>query len=227
MATPASLLAPKEGVWRIGRGAEPLTVRWGESETLEGTRSGNRFDTGKFGVLYFASTLEACFGETLARFRPSPKLIALIADEWHELGFMKVGAVPADWRFRRTAVKVLLPENLPYLDVESPETHQYLRSTLALGLSSLGYDDLDVATVRGKDRRVTRLISEWAYRATVGEDDSTPMYAGLRYLSRLHNAWECWAVFHDIDLKVVDTRPINLEMPELKAVAKLFELQVF
>ncbi len=226
MATPRTVLPPKEGVWRIGRGAEPLTVRWGEPETLEGTRTGNRFDTGKFGVLYFASSLEACFGETLARFRPSSKLIALIAAEWHEMGFMKVGAVPADWRFRRTAVKVVLPQDR-YLDVDSPRTHQYLRSALALGLSSLGYEDLDIATARGKDRRVTRLISEWAYRAAVSEDDPTPLYAGLRYVSRLNNAWECWAVFHDIELEVVDTRPITLDMPELVAVAKLFELQVF
>lgn len=226
---PATLHPPKGGLWRIGRGADPLVGRAPEPATMETSRSGNRFDlvSGAAAVLYFGTSLEVCFGETLARFRPSAHLIAVIGHEWQKLGFMEVGAVPADWRFRRTAVRVIVPARANFVDVESPRTHQYLRSTLALGLSSLGHDDLDVAVIRGPDRRVTRLVSGWAYQATLSDGDPTRRYAGVRYLSRLSNDWECWAVFDDTDLEVVENRPITLDMPELQAVAELFGLQVF
>jgi hypothetical protein len=38
--------------------------------------TGNRFDspTGAYGVRYFASDLDGCYGETLARFRADKKL---------------------------------------------------------------------------------------------------------------------------------------------------------
>jgi hypothetical protein len=39
--------------------------------------------------------------------------------------------------------------------------------------------------------------------------------------------WECWAVFDDVELEVVETTPLNREMPELLAVGELFELTVF
>jgi hypothetical protein len=108
---PAVVRAPLEGVWRVGRGENPLAI-----QPVEGTRSrrssgANRSDPGSydFGVLYFGSTLQACFAETLARLRPSVKLLALVEDEWRSAGFMDAGSVPADWRQRRTAVHVGFP----------------------------------------------------------------------------------------------------------------------
>jgi len=64
------------------------------ADLLDYPHSGNRFDspTENFRVCYFASNLEACFGETLARFRPDPSLIAATNEE----GFMAAGEVPAD-----------------------------------------------------------------------------------------------------------------------------------
>jgi hypothetical protein len=92
-------------------------------------------------------------------------MLALVKDEWEERGFMAVGSVAADWRQRRTAIHIRLPEDLVFLDVESPITHNFLRTELALGLSAMGLSDLDVSTVRGPDRRATQMISEWAYLA--------------------------------------------------------------
>lgn len=223
------MTAPAGGIWRIGRGADPLEVRHPDPRTLGSSRTGNRFDssTNDYGVLYFASNLNGCFGETLARLRPGTHLIATIADEWRDMHFMDVGAVPADWRNRRTAISVrVMDPDAVFLDVEALRTHQHLRKELALGLAALGYDDLDVAILRGADRRVTRLVSEWAWRATKSEDDPTPVYAGIRYLSRLSNKWECWAVFDDVALDVTEKRPITLDMPELTAVAKEYGLTV-
>ncbi|HTW97601.1 MAG TPA: RES family NAD+ phosphorylase [Acidimicrobiales bacterium] len=209
----------------MARGDNPLAVPVGEGGAPS---RANRFDplTMSYGVLYFGTDLETCFGETLARFRPSLEMLALVEDEWQELGFMAVGSVAADWRQRRTAVRVRLPRDLVFVDVESPLTHQFLRTELALGLSAMGLSDLDVSTVRGPERRVTQMISEWAYMASIGED---PTYGGIRYESRIRSGWECWALFDDdeLEIDVLETRPITLDMPELQSVAKLFELQVF
>jgi hypothetical protein len=179
-----------------------------------------------YGVLYFGSDLETCFAETLARFRPSMAMLALVKDEWEDLGFMAVGSVAADWRQRRTAIHIHLPADLVFLDVESPVTHQFLRAELALGLSAIGLGDLDVSTVRGPDRRVTQMISEWAYMETDGD---RLRFAGIRYESRIQSGRECWALFDDDDLTidVIETLPITPDMPALASVATLFGLQVF
>jgi hypothetical protein len=86
--------------------------------------------------------------------------------------------------------------------------------------------DLDVAAVRGPDRRVTRLISDWTYLA---RDGGKPRYAGIRYESRLRSGWECWAVFDDEDLQleVLEVLPIPNDLPAFLRVARLFELRVF
>ena len=43
---------------------------------------------------------------------------------------MDAGTVAADWRQRRTAVHIRLPEDALFLDAESPKTHQFLRQEL-------------------------------------------------------------------------------------------------
>jgi len=149
---------------------------------------------------------------------------ALVAAEWRKLGFMEVGAVPREWRQRRTAVQVVLEDEWNFLDVEARTTHQFLRGELALGLSALGYQDLDVSTVRGPDRRVTRLISDWAYNAH--DDVGNALFGGIRYRSRLDTEWELWAAFGDVQLQPVDSKPILLESPELQDVAAEFGLTI-
>jgi hypothetical protein len=225
----ATAYPPPAGLWRVARGDEPL--RPSRPAAGEHTaNSGNRFDstTGDFGVLYFASTLDGCFGETLARFRPAPDLRALLEEEWQEnTGFMDVGAVPADWRHRRTAVRVAVADLVPakFLDLDSIETRQALREQLAGGLAILGVSDLDEAAVRGGDRRVTRLIAAWAHEATDAAT-GTPCYSGIRYASRLTSDWTCWAVFDRVQLEPLEYLPITAEMDSLQRVAKLFDLRV-
>lgn len=92
---------PETGLWRVGRAPDPLAVRTLRREDLDNPSLANRFDSplGEFGVRYFASNLDGCFGETLARFRPDLSLQAIAAEE----GFMPLGELPADWRQRRLA----------------------------------------------------------------------------------------------------------------------------
>jgi RES domain len=188
---------PPDGIWRVGRGPDPLAVRppLGPDE-LDQPKTGNRFDSpmGTYTVRYFSTTLAGCFGETLARFRPELDRLAEVAEEWRELGFMPLGELPADWRNRRLAVRVQVehrrsPNPTRFLDVEHIDTRERLRVELAQTLSLLGVGDLDVATVRGGDRRITRAISWWAHQHRDKEGHS--VFAGVRYLSRLNNEWEC------------------------------------
>lgn len=215
---------PLRGVWRVGRSPNPLAASRLEAELLADSTAGNRFDSpqGAYGVVYFGTHLACCFGETLSRHRPDPRLRALVEKEWRELGFMEVGAVAAEWRQGRVAVRASVEGR--FLDVESATSRARLRIELGAELADLGYEDFDVPTVRGHDRRVTRLISQWAHDQTDRAGDAR--FAGIRYLSRLDTRWECWAVFDEVDIGIVESHVIRLDMPDLQGVAALYGLQL-
>ncbi len=217
---------PADGVWRVGRGDDPLRPPPRGGADLGDTRAGNRFDslTGSYGVLYFGSTLQACLGETLGRYRSDPKL-TFIEDEWARRNFMARGSVPQDWRIRRTAVRVTVQTARAFLDVEGLRTRRALQAVLGPVLKMFDVDDLDVGAIRGRDRRVTRLVSEWAWRES--DADGRPLFAGIRYLSRIETAWECWAVFDDEEIVELERHPILRTTPELVEVAECYGLTVF
>jgi hypothetical protein len=229
--------APQEGVWRVGREPDLLSASCSTTTSELGKpNTGNRFDspTGVYGVRYFATNLDGCYGETLARFRADKKLAALIGDEWSELGFMNVGDIPADWRQRRGAVRVRFPQGsanatlstgVRFLDIESLQTREALRPDFEPLLRFYDFEDLDVAVVRGQDRRVTRYISQWAYEQH--DEADRQMYAGIRYLSRLNSDWECWAVFDYVEIEELTRRPILRQDEALNRIAKLYRLTVY
>jgi len=210
----------------VGRGDDLLSAATPVGADLGDTRAGNRFDslTGAFRVLYFGTNLEACFGETLSRFRADPKL-AFIDEEWEANRFMARGTVPKDWRMRRTAVRVLIKTDRRFLDVEALGTRKRLQRLLGPVLALFEVEDLDVAAIRGPDRRVTRLIAEWAWRQV--DERGERVFAGLRYLSRIETGWECWAVFDDVDIEELERHPILEITPELLTVAESYGLRVF
>jgi hypothetical protein len=214
-------------VWRVGRGPDPLKLPDPLTpDELWSAHTGNRFDSalGAYSVLYFGTHLEACYGETTARVRPHPAMVDVVGDEWDKLGFMEVGALPADWRHRRLAVRVEFPQHLPFIDVVAVETREELRLRMAEGLAFLGYEDITLGTVMGDDRRVTRWISQWAHDQL--NDDDEPIYAGVRYLSKMSEQWECWAVFDDVKIVELERITIEKDDPELQAVARQYGLTV-
>jgi hypothetical protein len=225
--------APADGLWRVGRGPDPLATRQPLTpDELDQPKTGNRFDSplGDYKVCYFATKLDGCFGETLARFRPDVARLAEVTAEWADLGFMPLGELPRDWRQRRLAVRVKVanpkyPGPALFLDVEHLDTRERLRVELASALSLYGLDDLDVATVRGGDRRITRAISWWAHQHR--DDEGRYMFAGVRYLSRLESEWECWAVFDDAHLTELNRQPILREDHALLRVANRYGIRVY
>jgi len=122
-------------------------------------------------------------------------------------------------------VRATFPERRPFLDVESSGTRAVLRQRLAPLLASLDLDDIDVAAVRSKDRRLTRFLSQWAW-----EEHAAPgsrPFAGIRFCSRLGSEWECWAVFEDVLPEERERKSILREDEALRRVAQLYSLKVF
>ena len=146
---------------------------------------------------------------------------------------MVCGGVPADWRARRVKVCLELVDPLPFLDVESASTQEFLTTELADELAELEVGVLDVAAVRGPNRLITRTIATWAFQAGMQQDDSGNLtvpdgflYSGIRYLSRMGNH-ECWAIFQGAQVIEVSRHTISLSDPDLKAASDSFELRIF
>lgn len=216
---------PVQGVWRVGRGDDPLGAPPIEPMHLGDSQAGNRFDSwlGDYRVLYFGTTLDACYGETLSRFRCDPRL-TFIEDEWEQLGFMGLGAVPADWRSRRTAVRAKVGTTGRFLDVEDHGTREGLARDLLPVLSLWGHVDLDVSVIRGRDRRVTRLVSQHIHAQR--DQNGDPVFDGIRYLSRTNTDWECWAVFDRAAVEELERLPILARDEALLRIARLYGLTV-
>jgi hypothetical protein len=223
-------IPPPDGLWRVAYGPDPYAVGAAPNINLLDSNTasvGHRFDApvGEFTAYYFSTTLEGCFGEVLARLRPSPAIAKLARREWADAGFMPPGEIAAEWRNQRLAVRVLPAEGSVFVDIEHPETHRVLEDKLAEWLVGLQIREVDVATIRGGDRRLTRLASGWAYQQL--DESGGPLYAGIRYLSRLNSDWECWAMFDRTSFEELERRPILREMEPLQTVAQHFGLRVF
>ncbi|NUK00750.1 RES domain-containing protein [Streptomyces lunaelactis] len=113
----------------------------------------------------------------------------------------------------------------PFIDVEDPASHAVLTEALAVVLATLGADRLDVPTVRGCDRRVTRAVSQWIHDQA--DDHGRRTYAGVRYLSKIDSTWECWAVFDDTVIACQEIRTITRSMPEIRSIQDLFGILIY
>ena len=149
---------------------------------------------------------------------------AMVEEEWREKGFMLVGSVPADWRSKRLLVKAQLTGK--FFDVEADGSRVILeqQTGLARDLASYGVTTLDVAAIRGADRRVTRRISQWVHDQT--DADGVPVYAGIRYLSRMDTNWECWAVFERSPITELERHIITPGNVDLLVVTKRWNIVV-
>lgn len=209
-------------LYRVGRSNDPLhysTIRPEDARS----GAGNRFDVPGGGVLYAATQREACFGETLARFRPSPAVRAVIEDDPGP--YMNIGSVPQDWRLRRSISTIELDPPTRFLDVDAPETQAFLTNELKAYLAALGVGGpLDVSDIRSRDRLLTRVIAAYAF--TASDDDGQFFYDGIAYKSRISDRWQNWAIFEGTDLQVVDELPIDKNDKDLKKVARMWDLTV-
>lgn len=215
--------APTAGIWRVGRQSDPLHCAPPKPIT-DNHKAGNRFDSLNlsFTTVYGGTSLQGCYAEVLARFRPAPGLAELVRDEWDQNRWTRVGNVPADWRHQRIAVRLSSHPDGPFLNVEHPDTLASLHILLGTQLNYYGVEELDVSVLRGPDRRVTRHIAQWAHDES--DENGVPFYAGIRYLSRVDSGQELWAVFDRTELQIEEQKVIRLQDQELRTVAERYRL---
>lgn len=210
-------------VYRVARNSgllDPSQITPGDAAL---STAGNRYDVPGGGVTYAATQVETCYAEVLSRYRVSPRIKKLLANEKN---FMAVGCVPIDWRLRRSVAELSAVDPLPFFDVDHPDTMAYLGDVLSDALLSLGYDEaLDLADLCNQDRLLSRAVARHAY--TQVDDDGNFLYGGIRYMSRLDSAGECWAIFDGTELELTGTRAIELHDPDLKRVEKRWDIHCF
>jgi hypothetical protein len=193
-------------VYRVARGFDAFAPPdWGWAKD-DGT-FGNRFDDPgayrgipeeqRFRVIYCATQSVGAFGETIARYRKSPKLLAelqQIEDDEPPDPELEGGIVPEDFRLRRSLGTTRLSDALVFADFTNGETLTILREELASWLVRFGLEELDLSTITSQQRRLTQEAARYVYAlANLGQT----VYAGVRYVSRLHADWELWAIFYD------------------------------
>lgn len=214
-------------VWRVGRRPDPLGVRAPRPLPPDETKVGNRFDSlaGRFSCLYLASDSNGCFMEVLGRLTPEQRLADLVSEEWESRGWMHVGNVPADWRHRRCRVQVAVDLDAPpFLDVDDAGTLAHLDDELRPQLEAWEADQLDTSVIRSRDRRITRLIADWAWsHRSAGFPNG---FAGIRYISRLDSSQECWGVFDDIEVREIGRTPIDPRDPDVRYAAEKLGLTI-
>lgn len=216
------LVVPTGPLWRVARRGDPLAFSRIAPEDAW-TEAGNRFDVPGAGVLYAGNDLRACYIETLARFRPSPRMRAEVG---HDGDYMNAGAIPAAWREDRVLAQFAVdPDGPAFVDLDNSRTLTHLANQLDLraGLDAFGVTDLDRGAVYTSSRRVTRWLALWIYAQT--DETGAGRYAGIRYQSRLGKQYTCWAIFEErTTLTLLRTHAITRSDPDLKHVADQWSL---
>lgn len=199
----------------------------------------NRFDDpghvrgesepGLFRVIYCSSSRVGAFGETIARFRKSLRLLSElreIEDGEPLEPELKGGLLPEEWRLNRRIGSSRLDSTLRFADLEEPRSAALLRREMAPLLEEFGLGDFDFGDLVGRERRITQHVARCIYEAS-GEAGA-PVFDGIRYVSRLNPGWELWAVFADRMVHEPEElyQTISRHDPDLHAAAEILDIEV-
>lgn len=191
-------------------------------------RKGNP-EPGLFRVVYCASSRAGAFGETIARFRKSIRLLSHlreIEDDEPLDSELAGGLLPEEWRLNRRIGASRLDESLHFADLEDPRAATLLRREMSPLLTELGLDDFDFSDLMGRDRRVTQNAARCVYEAT--DEANAPVFDGIRYVSRLNPGWELWAVFADRMVHEPEDlyQRISKDDSDLRNAAEVLDIEV-
>ena len=208
----ADAVPPSQPLCRIGYLPDPLA--W---PPLQYVGSG-RFDDPmrRFRTLYAAEQRLGCFVESLARYRPSPRVLAELRNVTGAPDHTLLPVVPSDWWVRRCVGRFHLDPGQKWLDLRVLGSREALRVELADTLLRLDLPDLDVSSVRSLNRDLTRAIARWAYEHS---------YNGVAYTSRFDDGLDCWALFEGASLRPAGPPEVILpDDPDLRETLRLFNL---
>lgn len=228
MTPPLASSIPSGTLYRIGRAPDawawPDWAFAGEDGTF-----GNRYDDpeGDYRVLYASSQRVGAFVEVLARYRTDPALVAeyaeIAVDDGDEYPTIPPGLVPADWPAQRCIGTATHPG--PFADVGHSDSLAHLRVTLAPRLLHYGLDDLEAGDLRRRaPRAFTQEISRYVFER--GVDAGGERFAGIRYLSRLGDEFENWAIFEGSEPADTTGEPIATDDEDLAAALEKLDLQL-
>jgi hypothetical protein len=174
--------APPDILYRIGKDnplAFPPWDRVGDGRFDDPARARYR--------LLYAGERRACFFESLARFRPPPRLLLNRESLPPEI-VESIGRIPPRWLRERQIASFLLVDMDPpstWLDLRRPESHQLLRYELAALLVGLDVQDFDISIATSSERRLTQPIGNWAFEQG---------YQGIIYCTRFDPRLACYAI---------------------------------
>jgi hypothetical protein len=226
---------PGMGVWRVCKsvyGAVNPPRRDGND-----VEKWCRFDLPARKTMYAATSRVAAYGECVAPLRPALGEIPFheyfpdvaegrnpVAEEFGESGHQAPGKIARQWRVDRCIAQVSVDDGW-CVDINHLHSLAVLRRELGLILAEQHCSDLDGAVVRSANRRITIPLAQWVASQTL-EDGSEPL--GIRYHSRHADAWECWAIWSDLDGRVpaseVHRAAIELHDDDLCALRQLWDL---
>ncbi len=191
----------------------------------------------RFRTTYCATQRVGAFGEIVADFRrplvpndpPDGLLIGVreIDDEEPFDPREYHGVVPPTFCNGRYIGTTHLDSSLNCVDLAAGETVEHLRYALAQEAADLGLNDVDFSVVLGPHRQFTRTIARYIHSQL--DHTGKPRYAGIRYLSHLNLAWECWAIFADRLYKYHSpkvTERVRRDDPGLIEAANFFHLEI-
>jgi len=182
----------------------------------------------RYRVVYASTDRAGAFGETIARYRPDLALLQElkdIDDDEPLEPWLEGGVVPADYRLQRRLGETILDPSLRFVDVFDARAVQALRPALSPIARRLGLPDVDLSTVMGPNRELTKQLSLYLHEQR--DEQGHPRYAGIRYVSRMNANWELWAVFDDrLMHAAVVPEDIYADDPGLVEAARLLGVNI-
>lgn len=204
-------------VYRVARHPDPWAFPDWASAGEDGT-FGNRFDDpqSSYRVVYACSQRLGAFVEALARFRPDPAVVAGLAEiegDDHSEG-LPPGSVPRSWIQERLVGEGVLGG--AYADIGHSRSLAHLREALAALVIHHGLGDLDAAAIRLRaPRRFTQEVSRFVYECS--DESGARQFDGIRYLSRLGDEFENWALFEPSQPVDTTAAPVDPDDADIRA----------
>lgn len=181
-------------------------------------------------TLYVATEPEGAVGERLGEFALNVEAVvaieAFVAEEPDpDFEEQLVGGLTADAieSFEWTLTSVPARPDARFIDVQASATFVAVATAVLRSLRALGVQRFDRSTLLDERRSVTRRIAGIFRDAAEDEVTGELRAAGLRYLSRLPAAWECWALWEPLpfDADEAETEDVTIDTPALRRAAAL------
>ncbi len=223
---------PAGGFWRVSAWPQPFeppapAPPLGARPAVD---DGHRFDdpAGVFRTLYCATEPEGALGECLGEFAFNAAAAMRIErflesepDEEHDEEYrrpLRRADIDAfSWRLGHAP-----SSSACLIDVEHWRTYYAVAPRALPALARYRVRRFDRHRLLDERRHVTRTMAG-VYRAEATSQSGELKASGLRFTSRLPPAWECWALWEPLPLRIEEARiqEVTLDTPALRRAAAM------